>query len=156
MEWILGIIIYIILGWAVWVYQNDIVRFQSNFHIAAYFWVFKCEWFFFFIDKNHWTAAAKKERSKNQRTHFRWDTVSLTLWASECHFLCYRLVFGFFCKWAYQRSSLIGWGGGGGGVLAALVQHKRIFLFMFSVHFLFSPILNKPAAHLTVFCFEWV
>lgn len=41
-----------------------------------------------------------------------------------------------------------------GGVLAALVQHKRIFLFMFSVHFLFSPILNKPAAHLTVFCFE--
>lgn len=44
--------------------------------------------------------------------------------------------------------------GGGGGVLAAVVQHKRIFLFMFSVHFLFSPILNKPAAHLTVFCFE--
>lgn len=31
--------------------------------------------------------------------------------------------------------------GGGGGVLAALVQHKRIFLFMFSFVYVFCTFL---------------
>lgn len=65
------------------------------------------------------------------------------------------LLFNFFCKRAYQNSSLIiSWGN-----LAVLAQYKRIFLCccIFSFYcYLFFSFSNKPAAYLTVLCFEQV
>lgn len=67
-------------------------------------------------------------------------------------FLCYGLVFNFFCKGVHQNSSLIRrW-----GILAVLQQHKTIFLLLFCIFLVFFQFQISLQHIWQTLCFEQV
>lgn len=131
MKWMLGSIIYITTG-------------TSSLRVSNWVWlVLEFDIKFF------------KERKNNHL--LKWVNLnqyilSLALWRSERPVLGFGLVFGFLWERVNQNSSL---GGEESWQLNKEKEKKMRFLFLFSATYFFNQ-SNKPAAHLTVFSFEWV